>query len=339
MKYRERFIALRKQMIYSFKFVQKRYFEAESWWFVCWSFRTWKNAKFVKKKILLKQHEQKCQKIRRLVHDLSSSQVRETQISWIVANFFNFRKFKTRLNNEFHHWFVIFKTSKDRVRLDFNDNRLLYQIQFIHFIKKNLKCWIFNERIDRWNVYQVWKIRFHCHESRLFLHFQVLIFALLSFVNTFTIQHRLSFANERTNRKIKSNFRILLKVMSIINKMIELNDSKSLSTFTITISTACWSKFLFRWCSTQKWNLKMLFRNIFKIDVFAVRDRVVQLSKMKRVCETRWKQTLNKTKKNYNKKKAQIEFQINDKIFLNAKNITQSNRSRNWIINITIFIR
>jgi hypothetical protein len=59
----------------------------------------------------------------------------------------------------------------------------------------------------------------------------------------------------------------------------------------------------------------------FKIDVFAVWNRVVQLSKMKRVCETRWKQVLNKTKKNYNKKKIQIEFKINDKVFLNAKNI------------------
>jgi hypothetical protein len=59
----------------------------------------------------------------------------------------------------------------------------------------------------------------------------------------------------------------------------------------------------------------------FKIDVFAVRDRVVQLSKMRRVCETRWKQVLDKAKRNYNKKRAQIEFKINDKIFLNARNI------------------
>jgi hypothetical protein len=58
-----------------------------------------------------------------------------------------------------------------------------------------------------------------------------------------------------------------------------------------------------------------------KIDVSAVRDRVVQLSKMKRACETRWKQALNKMKKNYNKKRAQIEFKINDKVFLNARNI------------------
>ncbi len=165
----------------------------------------------LKKKILLKQHEQKCQEIRRLVLDLSSSQARETQISWIVASSFNFKKFKTRLNNEFHHWFVIFEASRNRVRLDFNDSRSLYQIQFIHFIKENLKCWKFNERFNRWDVYQVWKTRLHCHESRFFLHFQILILALLSSVNTFRIQHRLSFADERANRKTKSNFRVLSK--------------------------------------------------------------------------------------------------------------------------------
>jgi hypothetical protein len=59
----------------------------------------------------------------------------------------------------------------------------------------------------------------------------------------------------------------------------------------------------------------------FKIDVFAARNRVVQLSKVKRVCETRWKQALDRTKRNYNKKRIQIEFKINDKIFLNARNI------------------
>jgi hypothetical protein len=58
-----------------------------------------------------------------------------------------------------------------------------------------------------------------------------------------------------------------------------------------------------------------------KIDVFATRDRVVHVSKMKRTCETRWKQTLKRAKRNYNKKRIQIEFKINDKVFLNAKNI------------------
>jgi hypothetical protein len=64
----------------------------------------------------------------------------------------------------------------------------------------------------------------------------------------------------------------------------------------------------------------MIQKNL-KIDVSAARNRVVQLSKMKRICETRWKQVLNRTKRNYNKKRAQIEFKINDKIFLNARNI------------------
>jgi hypothetical protein len=70
---------------------------------------------------------------------------------------------------------------------------------------------------------------------------------------------------------------------------------------------------------------EMRFENViqkdFKIDVFAARDRVVHVSKMRRTCEVRWKQTLERAKRNYNKKKIQIEFKINDKIFLNARNI------------------
>jgi hypothetical protein len=198
-------------MMCFFKSAQKKTSEAESRWFVCWSFRTRKNVKFVEKKILLKQHKQRCQKIRRFVFDLSSSQARETQISRFVASSFNFRKFKTRLNNEFYHRFVVFETSRYRVRFDFNDNRSLYKIQLVHFIKENVKCWKLDERINRWNLYQVWKIYLHCHRSRISLHFQILIVVVLSSVNTFTIQHRLSFANERTNRKTKSNFRVLFK--------------------------------------------------------------------------------------------------------------------------------
>ncbi len=108
--------------------------------------------------------------------------------------------------------------------------------------------------------------------------------------------------------------------MSIINKTIESNDSASLNTFTITISTTCWQIF-FQMMFDSEMRFEDVIQKDFKIDVFAARDRVVQLSKMRRICETRWKQALNKTKKNYNKKKAQIEFKINDKIFLNAKNI------------------
>jgi hypothetical protein len=70
---------------------------------------------------------------------------------------------------------------------------------------------------------------------------------------------------------------------------------------------------------------EMRFENVIqknlKIDVSAARDRVVHVSKMRRTCEARWKQTLKKAKRNYNKKKVQIEFKINDKVFLNAKNI------------------
>jgi hypothetical protein len=88
---------------------------------------------------------------------------------------------------------------------------------------------------------------------------------------------------------------------------------------------------------------EMRFENViqkdFKMNVFAARDRVVHVSKMRRACETRWKQTLEKAKQNYNKKKAQIEFKINDKIFLNAKNIISIRSFKNWITNITIRIQ
>jgi hypothetical protein len=70
---------------------------------------------------------------------------------------------------------------------------------------------------------------------------------------------------------------------------------------------------------------KMRFENVIqkdlKIDLFDAHDRVVHVSKMRRVCEARWKQDLKRAKKNYNKKRAQIEFKISDKVFLNAKNI------------------
>jgi hypothetical protein len=70
---------------------------------------------------------------------------------------------------------------------------------------------------------------------------------------------------------------------------------------------------------------KMRFENViqkdFKIDVFVARNRVVHVSEMKQTCEARWKQTLERAKRNYNKKKIQIEFKINDKVFFNARNI------------------
>jgi hypothetical protein len=71
---------------------------------------------------------------------MSLSQARETQIARSAAIALYFRKIETRLNDEFHHKLVIFETQKNRVRFDVDDDRLLYQIQFVHFIKKNVKC-------------------------------------------------------------------------------------------------------------------------------------------------------------------------------------------------------
>jgi hypothetical protein len=130
MKYRERFIALKEQMIHFFKIFQKKTSEAKSWWFVRWSFQTRKNARFVEKKIFLKQHEQERQEVCRHVLDMSSSQVRETQISRHAAIALYLRKIETRLNDEFHHRLVIFEAQRNRVRLNVDDDLSLYQVQF-----------------------------------------------------------------------------------------------------------------------------------------------------------------------------------------------------------------
>jgi hypothetical protein len=142
---------------------------------------------------------------------MSSNQVRETQIAWHAAIAFYFRKIKTRLKDEFHHRLIILETRRNCVKFDLDDDQSLYQIQFVHFIKENVKCWKLDEHINRWDFYSIRKIRFHRHKSRFFFYFQILIVALLSFMNTFIIQHRLLFANRRINRKTKSNSRVIFE--------------------------------------------------------------------------------------------------------------------------------
>jgi aminoglycoside N3'-acetyltransferase len=71
---------------------------------------------------------------------MSSNQVRETQIARFAAIAFYFREIETRLNDEFHHRFVTFEAQRNRVRLDVDDDRSLYQVQLVHFIKENVKC-------------------------------------------------------------------------------------------------------------------------------------------------------------------------------------------------------
>ncbi len=78
---------------------------------------------------------------------------------------------------------------------------------------------------------------------------------------------------------------------------------------------------LFQMMFDSEMRIENVIQKDFKIDVFVARDRVVHVSKMKQTCEVRWKQILKKAKRNYNKKRAQIEFKINDKVFLNVKNI------------------
>jgi hypothetical protein len=71
---------------------------------------------------------------------MSSNQVRETQIARFAAIAFYSREIETKVNDEFHHRFVILETQKSRVRFDVDDDQSLHQVQFVHFIKENVKC-------------------------------------------------------------------------------------------------------------------------------------------------------------------------------------------------------
>jgi hypothetical protein len=85
-----------------------------------------------------------------------------------------------------------------------------------------------------------------------------------------------SFIIRRSTNKSKNKIKLsshICKIMSIISKMIESDDSALLNMFTITIWTAFWSKFSFKWCLTQKWNLKILFKKISK-STFLLREIV-----------------------------------------------------------------
>jgi hypothetical protein len=83
-----------------------------------------------------------------------------------------------------------------------------------------------------------------------------------------------SFIIRKSTNKLKDKIKLsshICEVMSSISKMIESDDSALLSMFTITIWTAFWSRLSFRWCSTQKWDLRMLFKKISK-STFLLRE-------------------------------------------------------------------
>ncbi len=80
-----------------------------------------KTYDFFKKKFL-KQHEQERQRIRRYSLNMSSNQVRETQIARHATIALYFRKIETGLNDEFHHKLIILETQRNRIQFDLDDD-------------------------------------------------------------------------------------------------------------------------------------------------------------------------------------------------------------------------
>jgi hypothetical protein len=123
-------------------------------------------------------------------------------------------------------------------------------------------------------------MKFLSNSKDSFSLLQIEIFSLLSnFDHRFAIiceyvYDITSFIIRKSTSKSKNKIKFsshICEIMSIINKMIESNDSTLLNMFIITIWTTFWSKLSFKWCSTQKWKLKMLFKKISK-STFLLRE-------------------------------------------------------------------
>ncbi len=105
----------------------------------------------------------------------------------LLQSFFIFEKLK-------QDWTMNFITnlSFSKHKKIVYDSMLMMIDRYIKFnlyisSKKNMKFWKLNKHINRWNFYQIRKTHLHCDKSKFSFYFQVLIIALLSFMNTFTI--------------------------------------------------------------------------------------------------------------------------------------------------------
>jgi hypothetical protein len=168
---------------------------------------------------------------------------------------------------------------------------------------QNMKCWKFDERINRWDLYQIRKTRLYYHKSGFSFFFK--FWSLLCYHLRMRLRYNIVYHSqideqiERQNQTFESYLRNYvnyqqndwIKWFNIIEYVYNNNLNNVLK------------QTLFRMMFDSKMKFENVIQKDFKIDVFAARNRVVHVSKMRRVCEARWKQILKKTKRNYNKKK------------------------------------
>jgi hypothetical protein len=326
-------------MIYFFKSAQKKTSETESRWFVCWSFRTRKNIKFVEKKYFwnnmnkdVKKYVNSCSTCHRvkLVRHKSHELLQAFSIS----------------KNSRQDWTMNFITD-----LSFSKHRDIMYDSILMIIDRYIKFSLYISSKKTWNAENLTNALI----DEIFIKFERFVFIVTNRKSLFTFKFWSSLCyhlwirlrynivyHSQTNEQIEKQNQIFeFYLRSYVNyqqndwikwlNIVEYAYNNNLNSVLRQIS--------FQMMFDSKMKFENVIQKNLKIDVSAARDRVVQLSKMRRVCETRWKQALNKAKRNYNKKRIQIKFKINDKIFLNARNIISIRSFKKLNYKSTIFIR
>jgi hypothetical protein len=308
-------------MIHSFKISQKKTSEAKSRWFVRWSFRTRKNFRFVEKKYFWNNINKNVKKyvdiystchrvkfVKHKSHDLLQSLfiLEKSKQDWTMnlISDISFSKHKEIVYDSMlmmidrYIKFNLYISSKKTWNVENLTNALIDEI----FIKFERFVFIVTDR-DSLFIFKFWSSL--CYHLWIRLRYNIVYHS--------QIDEQIEWQNQTFESYLRSYVNYQqndwIKWFNIVEYVYNSNLNNVLK------------QILFQMIFDSKMRFENVIQKDFKIDVFAARDRVVHVSKMKRACETRWKQTLKRAKRNYNKKKIQIEFKIDDKVFLNAKNI------------------
>ncbi len=140
-----------------------------------------------------------------------------------ICNLF-FSRFITRNNHEFHYKFFVQQAFRRRLQFCFRDCKSLHQNDVLCFYhEENHNCRISKNYIRSCDV-AIRRFEKRCFEQRIRFYERILNKNLLSHEDKKTIKHRFSFANERTNRTLKSKFKTLFTSVLLrkTNKMSKL---------------------------------------------------------------------------------------------------------------------
>ena len=88
------------------------------------------------------------------------------------------------------------------------------------------------------------------------------------------------------------------------------------------------NKFSFELIFDDTIDLKQRIQDFYKKNISIVRDRIVIFANIRKYLKLKWIQTTRSIQKNYNKKHFHVKFNVDQMMFLNAKNIRSIRSSK-----------